>query len=656
MKLLFIDLETQSTLDLRKVGVDRYSHSASVLMLAWAVNNAPPDIWLPSESELPSELRQLLESPQYFKVAWNAFFERSVIRHQLDIDIPIEQWIDPSTFAKYATLPAALGPASDFLGLGDKAKDKEGKRLIQKFSKLHKRRKSQETYFTDWHDKKHAEDWLQFQQYCKRDVEAERAILNRRKPAFLLSATESKVWLLSELINQRGLPVSRTYVESAHQTVRGERTRLEAELNQLTGLRNANSLAQFLPWLVKRGYPYQSLDKEHVARALSNNNSLTTDAIKALELRQTLSLSSIKKLDSLLDRIQDGRVRNSYRYYGAHTGRWSGAGVQPQNFPRAPSRWGEIDIDLRACFQAPDGYKLVVADYGQIETRVLGWLTGSKALISIFDQGLDPYISFAATWFGKPYESISKEERQIAKSAVLGCGYQLSGGDLRRDCCFRLSNADRAEELSQEPCTCKHPGDEYKGGLWGYSEKMGFPMSYDEAHDAVRAYRNEYFDVVDFWQDIEKSAIEAVVGGQTQTCYNITLGACPERLLWIRLPSQRRLHYIRPRIKEGKFGKPELLHSSYTIKGWRNTKLYGGRLTENLVQAIARDVLAEGMLRADRVGLHVVGHSHDEILCEEPDNGKDQLNELIAQMTTDIPWARGLKLAAEGYESKVYRK
>jgi DNA polymerase len=383
---------------------------------------------------------------------------------------------------------------------------------------------------------------------------------------------------------------------------------------------------------------------------------MTNQGIEVLNLRRLRSRSSVTKLEAMIRQMHDGRIRHAYKYYGAHTGRWSGAGVQPQNLPRVPSAWGDVDVDLRACFQAPDGYQLMVADLSSIETRVLGWLSECEALNAIFHADLDPYIAFASYWLDKPYDEITKEERQLAKPAVLGCGYMLSGGDVRMDCCFQLCDQKRAEELRQEYCQCKTRGEKYKSGLWGYAHKMGVPIQRKDAHAAVRAYRNEFWEVVDFWREIEDAAIHAVLTREKQTCKSLLFGCVPAKLLWVKLPSGRRLHYLRPRLREGRTGAPELLYTGYDIKGWQHTKLYGGRLTENLVQAISRDVLAMGLLRADRAQLTIVGHCHDEIICEEPKGHTDALDTLIRAMTAPISWAPGLELKAEGYAEKTYRK
>jgi DNA polymerase bacteriophage-type len=266
---LHLDFETRSRLDIRTVGLDRYARAAEVLMLAWAVGEQPPQIWLPSEGSMPDKLRCLLTTahPGIVKIAWNAAFERAILQHCFNFYSDPGEWIDPCVIARYAGLPGKLALVSQFLQLGDKGKDKEGSRLIAKFSKLHKSKKIGE-HFKDWHDPKHAADWIKFQEYCKRDVIAEREIFTRLKDFFWLPAQEQKLWELDAKINERGMPVSMDFVRNADRIVRAELGALQKELNELTGLQNANSVQQLLPWLQARGYPSNSLGKEKIVKAL----------------------------------------------------------------------------------------------------------------------------------------------------------------------------------------------------------------------------------------------------------------------------------------------------------------------------------------------------------------------------------------------------
>lgn len=268
MNLVFIDCETRSELDLKKVGMDRYSHDCQLLMIGYALDDAEPDLWVPSVIPKAPDLVTLIKDPTITKVAWNAGFERSVLRNQLGIDTPITEWIDPSVYARYLGLPSTLALVSDYLGLCDEGKDKEGRRLIHKFSKTYKSRKSGQYRLRNWNDKPHVRDWQLFQDYCRQDVRAERAVYRKLAPAFTPPDFERALWELDQLINERGLPINLERIHQAQEIVRDERARLGRDLNRITGLRNANSLGQLLPWLRRRGYQYTSIDREHVRKAL----------------------------------------------------------------------------------------------------------------------------------------------------------------------------------------------------------------------------------------------------------------------------------------------------------------------------------------------------------------------------------------------------
>jgi DNA polymerase len=383
-------------------------------------------------------------------------------------------------------------------------------------------------------------------------------------------------------------------------------------------------------------------------------------AKQALELRGQLSKSSVSKLDAIVARTaQDGRLRNSYKYYGAHTGRWSGEGVQLQNLPRGTVKDVEAatralgygireDLEqfgtplevvsscLRSAFRAPEGSRFVVCDLSQIEVRVLAWLASCKLLNQQLQED-DPYILFAAqSLYSKPTTEVTKQERQIAKSAVLGAGFGIGGGEIKQD----------------------KNGDEYKSGLWGYAQNMGVEMTQEEAIKAVAAYRNTYQEVVLYWKSLQNAVTDAVANGTTVEFWPLTIGAVPGKLLWVHLPSGRKLNYVRAKIDTSN-GRPEITYEGRVLNGgWGTVRTYGGKLTENVVQAIARDVLAEGMLRANDAGFHIVGHTHDEIITCEPYilNSPCTLDSLEDAMTDEIDWAPGLLLKAEGYEAEVYRK
>ncbi len=261
---LHLDFETRSMLDIRVVGLDNYARNAEVLMMAWAVNDQPPQLWLPADDyPIPEKVAWMLVKPEVVKLAWNAAFERAILTHCLGVNSPIEQWIDPSILARYAGMPGKLAKVSQFLKLGDKGKDKDGTRLINKFSKPFKGK------FRDPADPKHAADWLKFQDYCRQDVIAEREIFHRLQKFFWPPEQEHKLWQLDAKINARGMPVNMDYVRGSKRVVAAEKCRLAAELKELTGLENPNSNKQMLTWLKAQGYEFGSLGKKKVEKALA---------------------------------------------------------------------------------------------------------------------------------------------------------------------------------------------------------------------------------------------------------------------------------------------------------------------------------------------------------------------------------------------------
>lgn len=386
---------------------------------------------------------------------------------------------------------------------------------------------------------------------------------------------------------------------------------------------------------------------------------------QALALRKQTSKSSTAKLDSLLLRTSpDNRLRQGYKYYGAHTGRWAGEGAQPQNMPRGTvkeeefeavvnairsggdfSSYGKalelVSSTLRAGFRAPEGKTFVIVDLSQIELRVLAWLSHCPDMLSTFAAGGDIYTEFAAAMYKIPASEVTKHQRQIAKSAVLGCGFQLSGGK---------------EEENED-------GDLVKTGLWGYAANMGIEMTQEEAHDAVRFFRDKFREVKRFWYKIEDAAKLALQMCGPIPCGPVSCGAVPGRLMWIDLPAGRRLFYPRAKIRDTFWpdGGPKTEIRYWAVdpvtKKFTHRPTYGGKLTENLCQAIARDVLAEGLLRIDALGFEIVGHSHDEIIVlADKSAAQATLSSVESAMTQPMPWAPDLLLAAKGDISDVYRK
>ena len=651
---LWIDLESRSHIDLRARGLDVYSKdpSTQITLCAWCINDANPAIWRPLTEPIPEQLALLLTRREIPKFAFSSTFEQTMLREVLKIDIPTEQFVDVATLCRYASIAGSLEFCGKVLGIDeDKAKMAVGRRLIAKFCMPKK------GVFRDWVSD--PEDWALFESYCCQDVLAERAIYEKLK-AFHLPAQERKIWILDQEINRRGIPVDMNFVEKSSQIVKSEHDDLTAEFKALTGLENPNSVSQLLGWLKGQGYEYGSLGAKWVAKGLQGG--IGAAGRRGLELRQLLAKSSTAKLEAIKDLVgPDGRLRYQFVYGGAaRTLRWSGRGAQPHNFPR-PSiadvagateailtgdrekvrafgpPLASVSSCLRGAFKAPPGKQFVVADLASIETRVSAWIAGCDSLLRVFEQGRDPYIEFATKMFHVEYAAVTKQQRQLAKPAILGACYELGGG---------------------EDSTDKH-GDDIRTGLYGYSANITVEMPQEFAHECVQVYRQSYPEIPAAWRKLEKAAILACQTGLPHSTCRVLFNAIPGKLLYVTLPSMRRLSYIRPQLEESTWGGEPSYKLSYEnniLGGWGRTHTFGGKILENIVQAVSRDILAAGMLRAKEAGFEIVATAHDEIVaCEEvgsPLNG-EKLREC---MIRPLDWAPDLPLNAEAYESERYKK
>lgn len=721
---LHLDFETRSEAPLDEVGLYNYvTHpSTEVLMLAWSLNDRSVQLWEPhAHPEMPAELAEGLEDPFVEKFAWNATFERSIFKHVLKTDIPTPEWIDPSIYARYISLPGSLEDAGEVLQIGDEvAKMQEGKDLIKLFCEPVETGGGAGLFGripTTWNNwKTHPDNWARFGQYCRQDVLAEKTI-TKRIERWAPPASERRNWELDQRINERGMPADMALVAGATKVVAIERARLERRQLELTGLQNPNSVPQLLPWVRERGYPFNAMGKAFVTRALKGEGDLTPECREALLIRQQASKSSVHKLDSLRKHAAaDGRLRHQFVFMGAGaTGRFSGTGPQIQNLPR-PTKEVEKKMDravallraadhatiaqefssvlevaiscLRPMFRAPKGKKLIVADLNAIENRMLAWLSRSPSMLSVYAEGRCPYIDFATELYGQSYEELWHEykvegngaKRTMAKPGVLGCGYGLSGG----------------EQITDEN------GDAVKTGLLGYADAMGVTMTQEEAQRAVDLFRTKYSEVKQYWKDLEYLSMVAVRNpGHRYPVGQVTFLCTGKSMLRILLPSGRALHYLFPEIVEKEItfidkrsGNPKtIVKDTLTFAGkdqetrqWVRKSTYGGHLTENLCQAISRDILLEGMQRAEAAGFEVVGHVHDEIITLVDEDSPLTHKDLEIAMATVPEWAaagevrvthdgeqwvgdptidsvdhvvvvwNALPLGAEGYEDDHYRK
>lgn len=674
MTRLFLDFETLSCKDIHVVGLDNYLRHSSTraIMLGWAVNDNSPDLWQPHlNPQFAPELKDALTDPHVTKVAFNAPFEIGTFRHVLKQPIPTEQWLDVLVWARHLSVTGDLETVGEIFGLKpDEAKIKDGQRLIQKFCvPTHKGGEEtlfgiSEPWFENWESS--PDDWERFCDYCKNDVIAERAILKAMEK-FPLPESEQRAWVLDQTINERGLYCDLDLVRGSLAVAEQTKKELRAEIRQITGVDNPGSNPQILAWMRTQGYGFNAIGKAFVARALAGECEMADAAITVLNLRKQAAKTSDSKLPRILDCVSpDNRLRHQYSFMGAaRTGRWAGHDVQVQNLSRPTKEVaGKLDVaidllkrqdmlglgmefsnpmevvssTLRSTFRAAPGKKLLVCDLNAIEFRVLGWITRCEPINQVFKDKLCPYKSFAVDLFGKPYEEITKQERQDAKPGVLGGGYQLSGG----------------EEMINED------GDKVFTGLMAHSRSLGIELSHDLAHKSIARFREKYREVVDFWYAIEDAALSAFRTKQPVEIGPFVIQAFGSKLMRLTLPSGRSLHYIRPRIeKDDKYGKDGITYEGrlQQKKVIGRLKIYGGKWVENGDQSFSRDVLVNGMFLAEKKGLPIIGHSHDELISEVDKESKYALEDLRECMIQPPVWAPDLILDAEGYETcGPYRK
>jgi DNA polymerase bacteriophage-type len=716
----FLDFETASELDLKVAGLDRYvKHpSTRVLMAAYALDDGPVHLWEAHKGKFPTEdtFGTWFDSTI---VSWNVPFEYNILKHVLKIDVPLEQFKDAMVWARHLSLPGKLENAGPAIGLPhDKLKSAEGKRLIAKFcSPFHKGGEEtlfgiSEPRFHNWEDE--PRDWALFGEYCKQDVVTEREIF-KICSHIPLPESEQRAWLLDQKINQTGIPVNRKFVEKALALALKAKETLVRQLKEMTQLANPNSRDQFLGWATKQGYPYLSLGKNFVKAALAEN--IPSNLRTALELRQQASKTSYTKFETILNLLSDDdRLRHQFAFMGgARTGRWAGKDAQVQNlfrpdknveknYARAleliencplpvteeymglvrkefPDVLAMVISCIRSSFQAPPGKKLVVCDLSSIENRVLGWLAGCDAIARVFREGRDAYLDFAARMYNVLYESMIKVvdgvhkaknedvggQRQVAKPAVLGCGYGLGPG-------VRKLPDGTYEAVIQED----RYGNRVKTGLMGYAANMGIKLTPEQAYLAWQTFRQAYPEVVELWKKYERAVIQVLETGKAVKVGPIIFTRRKRKdgsfILRIQLPSGRGLHYLNARIEReiavSKKDGQEYERKKFMYDGvghgvgqigkqskWGPVYGYGGKDTENIDQGFSRDVLLHGMFLADEMGATIVLHAHDEIACEEEDDPfAFGLEDLKFCMETTPEWAPGLQLGAEGWEGKYYRK
>lgn len=686
MTVLSLDLESRSALFFgrgpKNVGLDRYSkhESTQILMLAYAFDNAPVQMWDCTEgTRMPSDLADALRDRDVEKHAFNAQFERVMFRERWGIDVPYEQWKCTLVKAYMLSFIGGLDEVGEAVGLPEHMKkDKRGDALIKLFSSPQKVTK---TNPYEWRDSlTDPEAWEQFKDYCKRDVVAEREIW-RRLEKYPTLESEWRLYHLDQKMNDKGLPVDRQFLENASAMAERRKTELTDEMKALTGLANPNSAQQLTAWLCARGYPFNDIGKDTITKVLTEHKEgvyrITPVVEQALTLRRQVARTSVKKFDAVLHRLPPGddTVRYAFQFAGAsRTNRWaSRGGVQLHNMPRTPGfleeknvlllmtdliRNGDYDgvrdfcdwcvkptdvLDalvgcVRSMIRAPEGYEFVVSDLSSIETVGVGLLSGCERILNVFRKGLDAYKDFATIMYNVPYEQVTKKQRTNSKPPVLAAGFGIAGGDLV---------------------------DGRKTGLWLYAEGMGIPMSRDEAHAAVDAYHVAYPEVRPFSWALKDAMAQTINTGQTVRLGLLEFSLMKPFML-MRLPSGRHIFYHLPRVhyeqRISRKGNPyqatvvTVMGKSESGNRWIRRPISPGLGVENADQAMCRDVLGAGLLAADEDGFDLRGSVHDEIIALQRIGSDHTPERLGGCMTRALDWLPNAPLGYGAFAAPVYMK
>lgn len=667
---LSIDLETYSEVNIGKAGAYRYilDPSFEILLFAYSLDGMPVErIDVASGQVIPLWLKSAIKNPLYIKHAYNAAFEWFALSKYLGL-LPPDQWRDTMLHALYCGYPASLDAAGKAMGLPeDKKKLATGKALIRYFCVPCKpsNANGNRTRNLPQHD---PAKWALFKEYNGQDVVTEMEI-ERRLSAFPVPAFVQKQWETDLLMNARGVAADMEMVSGALVIGATVKSQLMAEARQLSGLDNPNSIKQLAQWLTDAtdsDAEITSVTKETVATMLKQPQPANVQ--RMLEIRQELGKTSTKKYDALETCIaDDGRVRGLLQFYGANrTGRWAGRLVQVQNLPRTythplpPARrlvkdrniaglrmiYGSINDTLsqliRTAFVATPGNVLIDADFSAIEARVISWLAGQEWRLEVFRTHGKIYEASASQMFHVPIEKIKKGNpeyalRQRGKVAELALGYQGGVSAMRR-----MDTGHNLDDLSD---------DEVKG--------------------IVDRWRETNSMIRDLWNIVDSAAVTVITNGGAQTIRSKTTDAvitlaCEldvitgTRYMTILLPSGRKLYYPSPEIGVNRWGNPSVSYmgQNQTTKRWERVETYGGKLVENIVQAIARDCLAIAIENLEAQGLHVVFHIHDEVVIDTPAwADEDTMLETVTKiMTKPIPWAQMLPLNADGWVDKYFKK
>lgn len=648
IKELSIDIETYCDIDLRKSGVYRYAedNSFELLLFAVSVDNGPVTIYDLTKEKLPQDILEALVDDSVIKWAFNASFERICLSNWLkkyhpeflsDGYLTPVSWRCSMIWSAYLGLPLSLEGVGTVLKLKDQ-KMREGADLIRYFCLPCKPTKVNGGRIRNL--PRHAPNkWSTFIDYNRRDVEVELAIKERVKnfpvPDFVWDEYHQ-----DQIINDRGIGIDLDFVKAAIKIDAKSKAKIQEELKYLTGLENPNSVLQMIGWLREHGVTTNSLDKKAVKELLKTVDETTAQVLK---LRQQAAKSSVSKYQAMINCMcKDGRARGMFQFYGANrTGRWAGRLVQLQNLPqnhlhdlkeaRELFKTGDLEaIELlydtqdslsqliRTAFIPNDSKKFIVCDFSAIEARVLSHLAGEKWRSRVFEQGKDIYCMSASQMFGVPVEKHGQNSdlRQKGKIAELACGY---------------------------------------GGAVGALKAMGaldMGLNEEELQPLVDSWRQANPNIILFWWNVDQ-AVKTAVKEQSQTETHGIQFEVNKGMLFITLPSGRKLAYVKPKMGENQFGGESVTYEGTgTAKRWERLESYGPKFVENIVQAISRDILAFSMKQLK--DFKIVGHVHDEVIIECP--MEQRLDEIVSLMEIAPDWLPNINLRADGYECLFYQK
>ena len=650
---MHIDLETYSSIDLTESGVYRYTEAPDfdILLIGYSFDDEDDVTVIDTFHIDPAEMTEFtkaLNDPHIMKVAYNANFERTCLAKWMEHEMPPEQWRDTMILALELGLPRSLADVGIALGLPeDKLKDPQGKALITYFSKPCKATKAngQRTRNLPEHD---PAKWDLYKKYNRQDVVTEKEIW-KKLIGFGVVKSEWELWQLDQRMNDHGVKLDVPMIHKIVDYDNKRQAELKEEAKALTGLENPNSLAQLKEWFAAQGMPMNSITKDTMAAALSLKY-IPENVRKMLKIRQALGKASVAKYSTMLDAVnEDGRLRGILQFYGANrSGRWSGKLVQTHNLARntlpdldlARELVAEGDFDtvqtlfgetsfvfselVRTAFIPSDGCRFVVSDFSAIEARVISWISGEEWRLEAFRQGKDIYCESASQMYHVPVVKHGEngELRQKGKIAELALGYQGGVGAMKQ--------MDKGGSIPEE-----------------------------EMQEIVNQWRDANPKVVKLWKTCETAAKTCI---EEKRSVKIRCGITFRFIhgnLFITLPSGRHLCYWGARLEDDPRGygsKIIYMGVDQNTKQWGKVETYGGKLVENIVQATARDCLAEVMRQVSALGYQIVMHVHDEIIVDVPSEDKDAPAKITAIMGEPIAWALDLPLKGETYEATFYKK